>query len=88
MHWTEPVSAAASHAELENRLCDAVIKLGADTALKPPEFSAVSLGLIFLRHGDRWERGQHIHASLKPEGPAACHVSGHVFHLEALPHEN
>ena len=51
MHWTEPAS-ADSRSDLESRLWAAANKLWADAALKPSEFPAIVLGLIFLRYAE------------------------------------
>lgn len=52
MHWTEPATAADSHAALEKTLWDAANQLWAGADLKPSKYSPTVLGLIFLRYAD------------------------------------
>ncbi len=44
MHWTEPATADASHAELEKKLWDAANQLWAGADLKPSEYSPTCFG--------------------------------------------
>jgi type I restriction enzyme M protein len=91
MHWIAPAEKDAANGTLEKRLWDAADQFRANSGLKPQEYSAPVLGLIFLRFAE--VRFAALHAKLAGAGasarrgsrvdePAAYHAEG-VLYLPA-----